>query len=85
MAKCSDMMVIVCSWDAETCNVHAALIWRIRVSWETLTPVMADAARCAQPDNWKVSGVDFVTSWINAHIAAAASLGKPLLIEEVRS
>lgn len=38
----------------------------------------------AQPDNWKVSGIDFVTSWIQAHIAAAATLGKPLIIEEVR-
>ncbi|KAK9826448.1 hypothetical protein WJX81_007622 [Elliptochloris bilobata] len=34
------------------------------------------------PDNWKVGGVDFVTSWLDAHIAAAASLGKPLLVEE---
>ena len=39
----------------------------------------------AQPDNWKVSGIDFVTNWIQAHIATAASLGKPLIIEEVRS
>lgn len=44
-----------------------------------------DFAGCLQPDNWKVSGIDFVTSWINAHIAAAASLGKPLIIEEARS
>ena len=38
----------------------------------------------AQPDNWKVSGVQFVASWVAAHVAAATSLGKPLLIEEVR-
>lgn len=27
-------------------------------------------------------GVDFVSAWIAAHIAAATALGKPLLIEE---
>ena len=36
------------------------------------------------PDNWKVSGADFMTQWVNCHITAAASLGKPLLLEEVR-
>ena len=38
-----------------------------------------------QPDNWKAAGSgggDFVGAWIAAHIAAATSLGKPLLIEE---
>ncbi len=49
-----------------------------------VSPHVSDVALCGQPDNWKVSGTEFVTSWINAHIAAAASLGKPLLIEEVR-
>ena len=37
----------------------------------------------AWPDNWKVSGADFMTQWINCHITATASLGKPLLLEEV--
>ena len=32
----------------------------------------------------KVSGADFMTEWVNCHIKASASLGKPLILEEVR-
>ncbi|KAK9810193.1 hypothetical protein WJX72_006485 [[Myrmecia] bisecta] len=42
------------------------------------------------PDNWAVDetsnapvrGLDFATAWINQHIADAASLGKPVVLEE---
>ncbi|CAK0786609.1 hypothetical protein CVIRNUC_009823 [Coccomyxa viridis] len=36
----------------------------------------------AWPDNWQVSGADFMTNWVNCHIAASASLGKPMVLEE---
>ena len=39
----------------------------------------------AWPDNWQVSGADFMTNWVNCHIAASASLGKPMVLEEVRA
>ncbi len=39
----------------------------------------------AWPDNWQVSGADFMTSWVNCHIAASASLGKPMVLEEVQA
>ena len=38
----------------------------------------------AWPDNWQVSGADFMTNWVNCHIAASASLGKPMVLEEVQ-
>lgn len=37
----------------------------------------------AWPDNWQVSTPDFMTSWVNCHIQASASLGKPMVLEEV--
>ena len=39
----------------------------------------------AWPDNWQVSGADFMTNWVNCHIAASASLGKPMVLEEVQA
>ncbi|BDA49901.1 Mannan endo-1,4-beta-mannosidase 1 [Coccomyxa sp. Obi] len=36
----------------------------------------------AWPDNWQVSGSDFMTSWVNCHVDASASIGKPMLLEE---
>ena len=39
----------------------------------------------AWPDNWQVSGADFMTNWVNCHIAASASLGKPMILEEVQA
>ena len=44
---------------------------------------LPDQAVHAWPDNWKVSGADFMTQWVNCHIEASASLGKPMLLEEV--
>lgn len=38
----------------------------------------------AWPDNWQISTPDFMTNWINCHIAASASIGKPMILEEVR-
>ena len=35
--------------------------------------------------NWQVTNTSFSANWIDAHNAAAAELGKPLLLEEVRS
>ncbi|EIE22964.1 glycoside hydrolase, partial [Coccomyxa subellipsoidea C-169] len=37
----------------------------------------------AWPDNWKVYSPSFMTQWVNCHIEASASLGKPMLLEEV--
>ena len=37
----------------------------------------------AWPDNWQIGDPGFMTSWINCHIAAAASIGKPMILEEV--
>ena len=37
----------------------------------------------AWPDNWQVSDPNFMTSWIDCHIEASASIGKPMILEEV--
>jgi mannan endo-1,4-beta-mannosidase len=37
----------------------------------------------AWPDNWQVDDPAFMTSWVNCHIQASASIGKPMILEEV--
>ena len=54
---------------------------KVRRPAERLAPVQAVHA---WPDNWQVSGADFMTNWFNCHIAASASLGKPMVLEEVQ-
>ena len=34
--------------------------------------------------NWQETNTSFSAAWVDAHNAAAAELGKPLLLEEVR-
>jgi hypothetical protein len=36
----------------------------------------------ARPDNWRAVDLGFGRAWIEAHAAAAAQLGKPLVLEE---
>lgn len=45
--------------------------------------ILPDIWRCAA-DNWETQDPMFPRTWIEAHEAASAAMGKPLVLEEVR-
>ncbi|KAK9825831.1 hypothetical protein WJX81_000642 [Elliptochloris bilobata] len=49
---------------------------------QTANPAIDFASIHLWPDQWKTPSVDFSQNWIQSHMRAAASLNKPLILEE---